>query len=147
VSTKIRGVKDKMMKAFNAHRRQLLPNSIPSGASVMLIDPVRQNKFQPKYIGPYSVVRRAQNGAYVLRDATGDILERHVPADQLKIISRSPTANDNVYTVRKITSHRGNPGSYEYLVDWKGYSEKTWEPETNMLDHDVVKVYWESKKL
>jgi hypothetical protein len=144
VSTKIRGVKDKMMIAFNAHRRQLLPTSIPSGASVMLVDPVRQNKFEPKYIGPYSVVRRAQNGAYVLRDATGDILDRHVPADQLKVISRSPKVNDDVYVVRKILNHRGEAGCYEYLVDWKGYSEKTWEPEAHMLDHDVVKVYWDS---
>ena len=76
-----------------------------------------------------------------------DILDRHVPADQLKIISRSPKiTDDNIYIVRKIVKHRGEPGSYEYLVDWKGYSEQTWEPEANILDRDVVKSYWESIK-
>jgi hypothetical protein len=135
------------MKAFNAHRRQLLPTSIPAGASVMLVDPVRANKFEPKYIGPYSVVRRAHNGAYVLRDATGDILDRHVPADQLKVISKAAKPTDDVYVVRKIIKHRGQPGSYEYLIDWKGYSEQTWEPEANLLEVDVVKAYWESIKL
>jgi len=147
VSAKIRGVKDKMMQTFNAHRRQLLPTSIPAGASVMLVDPVRKNKFEPKYIGPYAVVRRAHNGAYVLRDATGDILDRHVPADQLKVISKAAKPTDDVYVVRKIIKHRGQPGSYEYLIDWKGYSEQTWEPEANLLDVDVVKAYWESIKL
>jgi hypothetical protein len=51
---------------------------------------------------------------------------------------------DNVYEVKKIINHRGTPGNYEYLIDWKGYKEKTWEPEANILDYDIVKQYWEA---
>jgi hypothetical protein len=143
ISTRIRGVKDEMMKRLYHTRRQLMPNAIPTGASVMLVDPIRNNKFEPKYLGPYIVVRRAQNGGYVLKDATGDILDRHVPVDQLKLIDRSGRFVDsNVFAVRKIVDHRGSPGNYEFLVDWKGYKEQTWEPERNILDYDCVKDYW-----
>ena len=123
--------------------------SLGYGSTVMLIDQTRTNKFEPKYVGPYIIIRRARNGTYVLRDATGDILDRHVPIDQLKIVSkdgRTIDAEDNVYTIKKIHQHRGDAGSYEYLIEWKGYKEKTWEPETNILDDLVVKKYWKAAK-
>jgi hypothetical protein len=149
---RIKRLSANMRKAMNRQRRVLIV-PIPAGAVVMLKDVHRKNKFEPKYVGPYSVVRRAQNGAYVLRDATGDILDRHVPLDQLKIVSRKPLSlpndqsADNIYLVRKIVDHRGQPGNYEYLVDWKGDKQRTWEPERNILDYDCVKDYWEHGKL
>ena len=76
------------------------------------------------------------------------ILDRHVPIDQLKIVSkdgRTIDAEDNVYTVKKIHSHRGDVGSYEYLIEWKGYKEKTWEKETDILDDLVVTKYWKAR--
>jgi transposase InsO family protein len=147
ISDRVRFLQAQMKRTLNKHRRQLLGKSIPAGAVVMLRDPHRRDKFEPKYIGPYSVIRRAQNGGYVLRDATGDILDRHVPPDQIKIVSKQPLPNaEDVYVVRSILDHRGEPGSYEYLVDWKGYKERTWEPEEHFDDYDVIKHYWESKK-
>ena len=86
----------------------------------MIIDPIRKNKFEPKYIGPYTIVRRARGGAYVLKDATGDLLDRHVPADMMKLIAKSKRKIDiekPIYQINKIVSHRGEPGKREYLVD------------------------------
>ena len=101
----------------------LLPESIASGSTVMIKDPTRNNKFEPKYIGPYTIIRRARNGAYVLKDTDGDILDRHVPIDQIKIISKTSREKDkNTFVVDKILKHRGAPGDYEYLVRWKFYS-------------------------
>jgi hypothetical protein len=42
--------------------------------------------------------------------------------------------------VEKIHKHRGDVGAYEYVIEWKGYKEKTWEPENNILD-DLVETY------
>ena len=142
--------KDKLVQTLNKNRKLLLPNAFPAGSTVMLRDPVRENKFQPKYIGPYTVVRRARNGAYVLRDLAGDPLDRHVPADQLKFIARGKRQIDSdkqIYEVNRIVSHRGEPGNYEYLVDWKGYSakEQTWEAETSFFDHSVIQKYWKTQ--
>jgi hypothetical protein len=150
VSSRTRLNKNKMVQSLNNHRRTLLTNAFPNGAIVMLNDPTRTNKFEPKYIGPYTVVRRTRSGGYALRDATGDLLDRHIPPDQLKLVSRKARPidlKDNVYEIECIRKHRGRAGAYEYFSKWKGYpeSENTWEPASSFLDDKVVKNYWDSK--
>jgi hypothetical protein len=93
------------------------------------------------------IVRRAHNGAYVLKDLTGDILDRHVPIDQIKVVSKTARLNDkNIHYINKILKHRGAPGSYEYLVDWYGFSsdEQSWEPQSSFLDDAIITRYWAS---
>ena len=149
VSERVRFMKEDMKRLLNKHRRQLTGTSIPSGAVVMIKDVQRQNKFEPKYVGPYSVIRRAQNGGYVLRDATGDILDRHVPADHIKIISKKPKPEiqKNVFVIDRISNHRGSPGAYEYWVEWEDPNEAaSWIPQQDFLDDAVIKSYWDSKR-
>ena len=136
-----------MVKRLNETRRQLTSDAFPNGSTVMLLDPVRQNKFQPKYIGPYTIIRRTRHGSYQLRDATGDNLDRPVPADQLKMVSKKPRAIDianEVFRVEKILSHRGTAGKYTYQVKWFGFPETTWEPATSFLDDEIITKYWKN---
>lgn len=149
INQKVLTEKHKMAERLDKHRRVLLANSIPSGSTVMLLDPLRKNKFEPKYVGPYIVIRRSHNGCYVLKDMTGDLLDRHVPADQLKVIRKTNKHTNNqqqAYDVETIISHRGEPGHYEYLVKWKGYdiAESTWEPQSHFHDDKVITTYWKS---
>ena len=54
ISEKIKSGKDKMVKTLNKNRKQLLSAySFPTGATVMIVDVNRQNKWEPKYVGPY----------------------------------------------------------------------------------------------
>lgn len=155
ITERVKLQKDHMIQQLKKHRRTLItPNAYPAGATVMLKDVLRQNKFEPKYVGPYTIVRRAQNGAYVLRDATGDILDRHVPPDHLKLIDRQVKATrqrrqqkqkqQDVYAVEKILNHRGPPGTREYFVKWLNYPSayNTWEPEKNFHDTACIATYW-----
>jgi len=151
VGERILKAKDKMTQTLNKHRRVLLGEKIPAGATVMLKDPLRRDKFEPKYVGPYTVVRRTHAGTFVLKDLTGDILDRHVPLDQLKLISRKARhkdSNGDVFEVRGVVDHRGEPGHYEYLTTWKGYSdaEATWEPASSFLDDAFIRAYWRTKQ-
>jgi hypothetical protein len=153
VSEMVKDKKDKMVQALNKSRRLLMPDGIPAGSTVMMKDPVRADKFEPKYIGPYTIVRRSRNGAYVLKDLTGDLLDRHVPADQLKLVSKKPRRVDlqkdtQVWEVHEILKHRdtATPGQYEYLTSWKGYEEQTWEPMSSFLDDACVRKYWKKVK-
>jgi RNase H-like domain found in reverse transcriptase/Integrase core domain/Integrase zinc binding domain/Chromo (CHRromatin Organisation MOdifier) domain/Reverse transcriptase (RNA-dependent DNA polymerase) len=150
MSDRIMGLKLRQSKQFDRNHRLISPQAFPPGATVMLKDPSRQNKFEPTYIGPYTIIRRSRGGAYVLKDATGDLLDRHVPADQMKLIARRTRRIDKdqpIYEVHSILDHRGSPGSYEYLVRWSGYesTDDTWEPASSFLDNSIIQKYWASK--
>lgn len=114
---------------------------------VMLFDPHRKNKWEPDYLGPYTVVRRTHGGTYELRSSDGELLDRKVPADQLKLVSKTARDSDladNVYEVQDILKHRGTPGHYEYYTAWKGYRDRTWEPQSSFQDAAIIQRYWNS---
>ena len=138
--------KDIMIKSLDKQRRLLLNNSYPTGAIVMLIDKLRANKWESKYVGPYSVIRRTHNGNYLLRElSTGELLDRHIPADQLKLISKKPRPIDiegRLFEVAAILDHRGQPGNYQYYVKWKHFNDRTWEPAANFNDTKIINDYW-----
>ena len=145
---RVKDKKSKMIQYLDKKRKVLL-SPYPIGAVVMLKDPNKTDKFQPKYVGPYSIIKRTRNGNYKLRDETGEELERNVPPDQLKLISTKPRKedhNNNVYEVEQILDHRGEPGNYEYKVKWKFYKSFTWEPEENFRDVTLIRDYWSTKR-
>lgn len=45
---------------------------------------------------------------------------------------------DDVYTVERIEDKRTRNGRAYYLIKWEGYDEKTWEPEANIIDKDLI---------
>ena len=150
MSDRIKSRKLRQSDQFNKTHRLITPQTFPTGATVMIKDPVRQNKFEPTYIGPYTIVRRSRGGAYVLKDATGDLLDRHVTADQMKLIARRKRRIDKdqpIYEVESILDPRGLPGSYEYQVNWKNFdiTENSWEPASSFLDDSTIQKYWASK--
>jgi hypothetical protein len=150
ITERVKNSKDALIKSLNKQRRQLLPTAFPSGSTVMITDPIRGNKREPKYIGPYIVVRRSRGGAYVLKHLRGEPLDRRVPPDQMKLLHRSARKKDTdepVFDIDLIIDHRGKPGQYEYLIKWKGYSDEdnTWEPAVNFLDDKCIQDYWKSQ--
>ena len=139
--------KNEMIKRLDKTRRVITEKAFPVGSIVMLRDPMRSTKFEPKYVGPYTIVRRTRNGNLSLRDETGDILDRNVPPDQLKMIRKKPNESDletAVYEVQSIEGHRGSPNNYEYLTKWKNYSQRTWEPATSFRDTALINDYWKT---
>ncbi|KAF9943604.1 hypothetical protein BGZ65_000680, partial [Modicella reniformis] len=132
-----RDTQQRMIDKFNA---TVLHNIYPDGAVVMVLDPIRGNKLDPKYEGPYTVVKQGRNGTYTLRDTTGDILPRKYVASQLKL-TLAEALDPNAYVIASIEEHRPPKPSigrieHEYLVHWKGYSTKdnTWEPYSHFID-------------
>jgi hypothetical protein len=60
--------------------------SIPDGAMVMAVNFTRKYKMEPRYEGPYKVIRRNRGGAYVLMDRDGEVLGRNYAPSQLKMV-------------------------------------------------------------
>ena len=140
--------KDKMLKSLDKQHKLLTTSSFPTGSIVMLKDPNRSNKFEPKYIGPYQIVRRTRNGNFILKDQQGDLVDRMIPPDQLKLVSKKPRKQDKeaVYIIEKILNHRGEPGTYEYYTKFKSYRTPEWIPEENFQDTALISDYWKSER-
>ena len=143
--------KDKMMARLNKQRRLLTNHGkdFPTGAIVMLKDPLKSTKWEPKYVGPFVVVRRTRAGTYQLKDGTGAFLERMCPPDQLKLVSSTPRQQDletQEFQVEYIISHRGDPGSYIYETKFKNFAIPEWIPAANFNDTHVINNYWKTQQ-
>ena len=154
----VKGKKDAMVQRLDEHRGRLLQDSIPNGTRVMMRDPLRTSKSDAPYIGPYTIARRTPGGTYVLRTANGDIVDRLVPADQLKVVRQrtheeshtGPAKLDKQYwEVESILDHKGDPPEREYLVKWRGFSpsQATWEPPSSFVGLKAIKKYNRAHKL
>jgi hypothetical protein len=153
ISSRIMAQKKRMKEKLDATRRIILSGDFPVGSLVTLLDSQYINgKVRPKhaapYTGKYTIIRKDRAKNLVLKDETGEVLSRHVPPDQVKLIDASPsveaTSNEENYVVDKVIAHRGLPGHFEYLVKWKGFSheDNTWEPASNFITYDCIRDYW-----
>ena len=51
------------------------------------------------------------------------------------------------FVVEAVITHRKVGGSYEYLVQWKGYSEQTWEPKSSFVGNGkMLNLYIKEQK-
>lgn len=151
VSERIKLLSADMRKRLDAHRKVLEQDPFPKDSIVMIKDvkyaahPGLKPKTEPKYVGPYVVVQRSRNGAYLLKDTDGNLLDRKVPIDQMK--KTSPNLEmETIYQVEKVLDHRErDDGGREFLTKWHGYDEPTWNREEDFLDTQVIQNYWKKK--
>jgi hypothetical protein len=143
---------DKMIKRLDASRNVTLPANIATGSTVFIRDVTRTNKFEPTYVGPYTVDRIGRNGQYWVRDQTGDMLGRAVTREHIKVIRGKAKAGrgEEVYLVEAIRDHRSDPsvsGEYEYLVKWREFPEtdNSWEAAHRFQDVRVIQDYWKAR--
>ena len=155
------------MKIDN-NRRRLIREQIQIGTQVMLKDPKYINNHskaahEPTYIGPYTIVKVNKHGTYAVKDGLNNVLNRHIPIDQLKVlqpdISKLPindavkpssqvdtNSDDNAeYEIESIIKHRvSDRGELEYMVKWKGWplSKATWENEQQFVDTAIIDRYY-----
>jgi hypothetical protein len=110
------------------------------------IHPNFKTKMDPRQEGPYEVVRKRQNGSYVLKDATGALMERNYTASQLVPCPGNNFDEANTYDVETILDHRQDPttNKYSYKVKWKNYDEShnTWEPTEHFMSDLCIRDYW-----
>jgi len=135
---------------------QILYTDIADGALVMVRDEKRSSKSEPRYEGPFTVVRRNKGGVYILRGRDGSEYTR--PGHVLKLVHPeildAATAADSpeskIGVVEKILNHRMKKGfkEHEYLVKWKDvpavYNE--WVFHRDFHDHGPIRSYWKQKQ-
>jgi len=143
-------IKDRTMAVIKAQQNKFDKKHIqvdfPAGSQVMAKTTESVGKLDPIYDGPYTVVRKNQGGAYVLKDEKNDILTREYAPSQLKLISQDEVIPcDELYEVQAVIAHNEiSPGNYEYKIRWKGYSEDhdTWELADAFTQRHTISDYW-----
>jgi len=140
----------KQNQYFNDHH-VLRKENLPKGTLVMIKDMNRANKEDQRFVGPYKVIRRMNDGCYAIEDANG-LYASTVPINHMSIVDESPQELDQKieqrYEIEEILDHDGSGPETKYLLKWKGYSseEATWEPLRHIDDDFIIKQYWKKKE-
>jgi len=73
ISAHTRITQDRMINQFN---KKIYTQDIlfPDGSYVMILDMIRRNKLDPKYEGPFKIMRQTKEGSYILQDNDGSLL-------------------------------------------------------------------------
>jgi hypothetical protein len=67
----------------------------------------------------------------------------------LKVVTLDESSiEEEYYEVEGIRDHRGEEGHREYLIKWKGYSEKenTWQKASDFTDPTIIQRYWNKQR-
>ncbi len=140
------------LKEYNRSKQQQhdkhnkLIQRLPVKTKVMVINRNKRKKLDDNFVGPYTVVKVNQGGAYQLMDSTGTMLSRKVAPADIRIVTL-PEPHDLSYEIEEILDDRIEHGLQLYLVKWKGYDESfnSWEPVNNFDDFEMIANYHRDK--
>ena len=125
------------------------------GSLVMAVDQNRTSKWEPVYQGPYTVVERTKGGAYQLKNELDQLMEPKRTIDMLKPVGAkaslelgSKLGKGDNFVVETIIAHKKTERGYNYLVKWKGYSNKdnSWVHARDFNSEVLIRDYWRKKK-
>ncbi|KAL9536420.1 hypothetical protein MBANPS3_012660, partial [Mucor bainieri] len=140
---------------FEKHHK-IVEEKYPIGSKVMLLDPVRSTKTQPRWLGPYFIKNYTRHGSYVLADITGELLSRDVSTNMIRVVDFSDNhvtkgLLPRHYEVQAIVNHRieRKTGRMKFLVNWVGYpdsKDNTWQYESDFDSKGPIRDYWARAK-
>jgi hypothetical protein len=117
------------------------------GSSVRLkINAPHRAKMDVVNEGPYQVVRKTDNGTYVLRDTMNQLMTRQFQPSELVHVADEHEELDDVYEVEAVVDHKLNESTnkYTYKVKWLNFddSHNTWEPAEHFQSQNCIQTYW-----
>ena len=110
------------------------------GQSVMMWNLNQKRKGDPLWVGPYLVHQVHGQGAYTLKDATGDLHPSRIPHKHLKACALKPDPSHR--EVRKILAHKDEGKQRLYLVEWEedGLSPE-WVRSEDFGSLEIIRAY------
>ena len=141
---KVDRANDKVAQRFNKKKGNLVPEGrFKPGHKVYLYDELATSKREPKWTGPFTIVKKTKTGAYILQDHAGRRVNRKVAPSKLK---PAGDIGREFPDVRGIVDHRGPLNQREYLVLTGEEEKQVWLPARNLLHefHHVLN-YWDHR--
>ena len=143
---KVGRVNSKRQENF-ARTHRMLKEDYPAGSQVMVKDEMVTAKHQPRYEGPFTVMRRKESGNYELKGLDGTLYTRSpwVLKQVSPEILKDLDVSDTLYAaVDHIVEHRDLPdGSSQYRVRWEkqGPELDSWLFEKDFIDYGPLQKY------
>ena len=153
IQAKIKDIKQSYANKINSQRKLLYEEALKPGSIVMMKDPKYLEKsasirpsHEPKYIGTYTVVRRENDGGYILKDKLGIERKHAVSIENLKVLFHAdnlPTREpEKSYEVEEIQGEYVDDENVKwYRVKWKDYQKTSWIRADKFDDAALIKKY------
>ena len=114
------------------------------GTKVFIKNEGIKPKLSSKYKGPFTIDKVDEFNNYILKDATGELVNEKFPLSKIKVVEREEIPES--YEIEKILDHKKVSGKFKFLVKWKGYNheDNTWESEDNFDSKQIINKYFKS---
>lgn len=144
INVRLDAKNSKRAEYFNKKHRIISDTLFQPGALVFVKDELRSNKTQPRYTGPFKIMRRTRGGTYELKGPDGTLYTR--PPNALKLVSQSMPFHEDSVEVERILSHKIINDEDHYLVKWKQREEQfnEWVPVTSFDSQAPIEAFWKS---
>ncbi|RKP18571.1 hypothetical protein ROZALSC1DRAFT_6338, partial [Rozella allomycis CSF55] len=114
----------------------------------MALDELRSTKAEPRYTGPFTLIRRNKAGTYILKGPDGTEYKR--PPSSLKLFYQPAINQGEVAEVQNIVDHAicNETNENLYLVKWKKLTaaHNQWVKESDFNDLAPIQKFWKEKK-
>ncbi|CAF0856919.1 unnamed protein product [Brachionus calyciflorus] len=121
---------------------------IENGTKVFIKAVGLQNKLEPKFYGPYTVVGQTPNGNYWLENSKNKKLKTLYPRSRLKVVPSEVGVEEDCdkrphEEVEEIIKHRKRNGKIQYLVKWKDFpdDQNEWVNEDDFDTTEIIEEY------
>jgi hypothetical protein len=138
--------KEKQVAKQNKAQKTSSESSLKIGSHVYITTVGLHDKLWEKYKGPFTIIRQARSGNYVVKNVLGEEIADSFPRERLKPVST--VMKERFLKFDRILDHRvSNKGVMEYLVKWQsGLEPDSWEPAENFADPEWIAKYWKDRK-
>ena len=117
--------------------------TLPKDSWVMIKNEKIKRKLDSRYQGRYQVIGQDDKMNYILKDATGSLVENKFPLHQLKKVSE---VEGKGAEIQKILKHQTKNGALKFLVKWKGLpvSDAEWVNESDFHTKEIIRKYFKN---
>jgi len=136
--------KDKQMVQQNKQNK-MIDRDLEIGEVVFLKIEGILKKLDPKYAGPYKILRQTNYGNYEIIDPAGN--QQTVPLSKLKLtqIDKDLDIFENSDELDKIINHRKVNNEHDYKVKWKNDKSTSWIKESDFNTFELLNKYKKEK--